>query len=130
MGLWLAMEDATLTNGCLWARPGSHREPVRRQFCRNPAYFDGDKSADMMTFRTLVEGHEHGVTWDGKMPAGDDVEAAVRDAGFEPLPCDAGDLVLIHGAVDHLSLANTSDRSRHTFQLHLVEGNFVFDHLF
>ena len=28
----------------------------------------------------------------------------------------------IHGQVDHLSLANHSSVSRHTFQLHLVEG--------
>ena len=27
----------------------------------------------------------------------------------------------MHGNVDHLSLSNTSPRSRHTFQLHLVE---------
>ena len=33
-----------------------------------------------------------------------------------------GDLVLIHGQVDHLSLKNTSPITRHTFQLHLVEG--------
>jgi hypothetical protein len=35
-----------------------------------------------------------------------------------------GDLVVIDGAVDHLSLANTSTTSRHTFQLHLIEGKW------
>ncbi|CAE7849412.1 Phyhd1 [Symbiodinium necroappetens] len=34
MGLWLALDDATLENGCLWARPGSHKEAVRRIFAR------------------------------------------------------------------------------------------------
>ena len=34
VGLWLALHDATITNGCLWARKGSHREPVRRKFVR------------------------------------------------------------------------------------------------
>ncbi|KAI3679444.1 hypothetical protein L2E82_51355 [Cichorium intybus] len=24
-GLWLALEDATIVNGCLWAIPGSHK---------------------------------------------------------------------------------------------------------
>lgn len=24
-GLWLALEDATITNGCIWAIPGSHK---------------------------------------------------------------------------------------------------------
>ena len=46
----------------------------------------------------------------------------VRQAGFIPLSCKKGDLVLIHGSVDHLSLANISSKSRHTFQLHLIDG--------
>ena len=56
------------------------------------------------------------------MPEGEDQEEAVKAAGFVPLICEKGDLVLIHGQVDHLSLANSSGKSRHTFQLHLVEG--------
>ena len=44
LGLWLALQDATLENGCVWARPGSHREPLRRAFRRNAAYF-GDAAA-------------------------------------------------------------------------------------
>src|ERR1043165_2985619 len=36
-GLWFALEDATVDNGCLWARPGSHREPARRRFHRAAA---------------------------------------------------------------------------------------------
>ena len=38
------------------------------------------------------------------------------------LPVKAGSLVVLHGSLDHLSLPNTSPKSRHTFQLHLVEG--------
>jgi phytanoyl-CoA hydroxylase len=34
-GLWLALDDATLANGCLWVRNGSHVEPVRRLFVRD-----------------------------------------------------------------------------------------------
>jgi hypothetical protein len=41
IGLWLALQPATLANGCLWLRPGSHTEPVRRHMARNPAYFGG-----------------------------------------------------------------------------------------
>jgi hypothetical protein len=36
MGLWFALEDATIENGCLWARPGSHAEPPRKRFHRLP----------------------------------------------------------------------------------------------
>jgi ectoine hydroxylase-related dioxygenase (phytanoyl-CoA dioxygenase family) len=28
VGIWLAVTEATLDNGCLWVLPGSHREPV------------------------------------------------------------------------------------------------------
>lgn len=27
-GLWLALEDATIINGCLWAIPGSHKSTL------------------------------------------------------------------------------------------------------
>jgi phytanoyl-CoA hydroxylase len=72
------------------------------------------------------------VPWEGAMPGGAAAavdaaggaaqEAAVRAAGFVELEVKAGDLVVIHGQIDHLSLANTSQASRHTFQLHLIEG--------
>lgn len=52
LGLWLALDDATLDNGCLWVRPGSHREPLRRQFIRNPEYFEkNDRTAPKLIFR-------------------------------------------------------------------------------
>mmetsp|Transcript_45130 Transcript_45130/g.118397 ORF Transcript_45130/g.118397 Transcript_45130/m.118397 type:complete len:439 (+) Transcript_45130:81-1397(+) len=34
VGLWLALDDAHTGNGCLWARRGSHHEPLRRRFVR------------------------------------------------------------------------------------------------
>eukprot|EP00037_Helgoeca_nana_P006178 m.57313 g.57313 ORF g.57313 m.57313 type:complete len:317 (-) comp17073_c0_seq1:285-1235(-) len=121
LGLWLALEDATLENGCLWGRKGSHKEPVRRRFARNPAYFSGNTEVPMLVFEQLATDEEQ-IQWEGQMPEGDDVEAAVRAAGFVPLPVKKGDLVAIHGQVDHLSLSNVSPKSRHTYQLHLVEG--------
>lgn len=39
LGLWLALDDATITNGCLWVRPKSHREKTRIKFVKNPAHF-------------------------------------------------------------------------------------------
>lgn len=32
VGLWWALEDATLENGCLWSLPGSHASGVARRF--------------------------------------------------------------------------------------------------
>lgn len=37
VGLWLALDDATIDNGCLVALPGAHRGPLRRRFTRDGA---------------------------------------------------------------------------------------------
>merc|ERR1719174_992273 len=128
LGLWLALDAASLENGCIWARPGSHKEPVRRHFKRNPAHFDqGDKKAPQMVFDNLEgasnETCAQAMKWEGKMPEGwEPPSKGLKEKGFMPVECEVGDLVVIHGQVDHLSLPNKSDRQRETFQLHLVEG--------
>jgi phytanoyl-CoA hydroxylase len=124
LGLWLALDPATLENGCLWARPGSHREPVRRKFVRNPARFkEGDKTAPQMIFETENPSCE-AWKWEGKMPSGFEPPESrgLRETGFVSVECSVGDLVVVHGQVDHLSLTNTSSMQRETFQLHLIEG--------
>jgi len=123
LGLWLALDAATLTNGCLWARPGSHKEPVRRLFLRNPQYFEeGDKTAHKMIFEK-VDIESEAMSWEGKLPPGSEPPSkGLQDKGFVPLECARGDLVVIHGQIDHLSLANSSDAPRETYQLHLIEG--------
>ncbi|CAF4760564.1 unnamed protein product [Rotaria sp. Silwood1] len=35
-GIWIALEDATIENGCLWMIPGSHAKPSQRRLIRNP----------------------------------------------------------------------------------------------
>jgi phytanoyl-CoA hydroxylase len=124
VGLWLALDDATLDNGCLWLRPKSHNEPVRRQYIRNPVHFDKNNNnntdkTDAPKFIMNDLYQQHDVTWDGELP--DDLRAA----GFIPVPCKAGDLLVFNGELDHLSLPNYSNAPRHTFQLHLVEGQGV-----
>jgi ectoine hydroxylase-related dioxygenase (phytanoyl-CoA dioxygenase family) len=52
VGLWLALHDAHVGNGCLWARPGSHREPLRRRFVRTA---DGEDNGEvMMSFENVT----------------------------------------------------------------------------
>lgn len=63
---------------------------------------------------------DHGITWDGSLP--DNGWEGLLEAGFIPIECRAGDLLVFCGEIDHLSLPNTSQLPRHTFQLHLVEG--------
>ncbi|EER05322.1 phytanoyl-CoA dioxygenase domain containing protein [Perkinsus marinus ATCC 50983] len=97
LGMWLALDPATLENGCLWVRPGSHKEPLRRLFART--HEGGDP-------------HFKDINMDSKG----------SNRRFIPVEVDAGDLVVFPGTVDHLSLPNTSPKQRHTYQLHLVEG--------
>lgn len=135
LGLWLALDDATLANGCLWVRPGSHAEPLRRRFERNPRHFGDeaaglrpDPSAPQMVFRELQPPrgttHGPGAAWEGALPDGawPLPSPGLFDAGFVPVEVRAGDLVCFPGLLDHLSLPNRSECARHTFQLHLVEG--------
>ena len=35
-GLWFALEDATIENGCLWAIPGGHRNGLKSRWHRSP----------------------------------------------------------------------------------------------
>lgn len=128
LGLWLALDDATLDNGCLWVRPKSHRESVRRHFQRNPDHFGessiaslsnechGDPSLPKLRMMSLSDKGAEEAPWEGSVP--DDL----LRAGFIPIECHAGDLLAFCGETDHLSLANESDTPRHTFQLHLTDS--------
>ena len=129
LGLWLALDDATLHNGCLWVRPGSQKEPVRRQFLRNPKH-QINKEEPKLTFQ--IHDENPNVTWEGSYPKSVAVESLgdekkeesteVSSMNFVPVEVKAGDLVVFGGALDHFSLPNFSEEQRHTFQLHLVEG--------
>lgn len=35
-GFWIALDDATTENGCLWFSRGSHKSGVHRKYIRNP----------------------------------------------------------------------------------------------
>jgi phytanoyl-CoA hydroxylase len=94
VGFWFAIEDATLENGCLWAIPGGHRIPVKSRFRRD------EVGTTMFTL-------------DEKPYPNDELV---------PLEVEAGTLVLLHGSLPHWSAANTSNRSRHAFTLHVIEG--------
>lgn len=91
-GLWLAMEDATTLNGCLWAIPGSHKNGLVRRFIRD----------------------EQGVHFDRPSPSYDQKD-------FVPIEVKAGSLVVIHGDLIHQSFENKSSKSRHAYSLHTVD---------
>ena len=99
LGLWLALQDATLENGCIWARPGSHKEGLRRQFVRNPEYFEKGRTDQPLNVFKNLDTTQEACKWESTIPQkkGQSMEEGVRSVGFEPFPCKAGDLVLIHG---------------------------------
>lgn len=94
IGLWFALEEATVANGCLWAQPGGHRGSLRARFVREGA------GTRMITLD----------------PAPLPVE------GLVPLEAAKGTLVVLHGRLPHLSGPNLSERSRHAYTLHLIDG--------
>jgi len=102
VGFWFALEDATLDNGCLWAEPGGHRSPLRKRFERvGPADTDGTRfvELDATPFPEPGEG-----------------------GPLVPLEVAAGTLVILHGLLPHWSGPNRSDRSRHAYSVHLIDG--------
>ncbi|HET7526688.1 MAG TPA: phytanoyl-CoA dioxygenase family protein [Burkholderiaceae bacterium] len=94
-GFWIALEDARVDNGCLWAAPGGHRGPLRQRYVR-----DGDGVHTM----TLDD-----TPWPSL-------------ASAVPLEVAAGTLVCLHGLLPHYSAPNRSPQSRHAYSLHAIDG--------
>jgi phytanoyl-CoA hydroxylase len=98
VGFWVALQDATLENGCLWVQPGGHRTPLRTRFVRDPG---GGTRFDELDLTPLPE------------PAG---------AELVPIEAATGTLVLLHGKLPHWSDVNRSATSRHAYTLHVIDG--------
>lgn len=94
LGLWFALENATVDNGCLYVAPGGHGGPLRSRFVRA-----GDRT-EMVTL---------------------DATPLPR-AGLVPLEVPEGTLVVLHGLLPHGSAPNRSARSRHAYALHAIDG--------
>tara|TARA_Y100000590_G_scaffold59729_2_gene63416 strand:- start:434 stop:1249 length:816 start_codon:yes stop_codon:yes gene_type:complete len=94
VGFWVALEDANINNGCLWVARGGHKGPLRKLFIRK------NNKMQMLT---------------------------LNDKPFEetdtPLEVKKGTLVLLHGRLPHYSCENTSEKSRHAYTLHVIDGN-------
>ena len=98
-GLWFAIEDSTLENGCLWAIPGGHKLELKSRWVRD------DKGG--MKFDVF-----NSEPWD--------------EEKLIPLEVKKGSLILLNGLLPHKSLANRSARSRHAYTLHVISGDAVY----
>jgi phytanoyl-CoA hydroxylase len=95
MGLWFALEDATVDNGCLWARPGGHTKPPHRRFHRAPG---GGTAFEILDDRPLPLD------------------------GMVPLEAPKGTCIVLHGLLPHRSGANHSAASRHAYSVHVIDA--------
>jgi len=96
VGFWIAVEDATLENGCLQVQPGGHRSPLRE------VYEVGDESRQG-ELRTIDP-----MPW----PSPDEAQA---------IEISAGGIIVFSDLLPHYSSANRSERSRQAFTLHFSE---------
>ncbi len=95
VGLWFALEDATVENGCLWAIPGGHRLGLKKRFLRKEG---GGTRFDVLD------------------------EAVWPSENLVPLEVKRGTLILLHGLLPHLSKVNRSTRSRHAYSIHVTDA--------
>lgn len=95
IGYWVAIEDATLENGCLWVMPGGHALPLKKLFTRK------DNTLEMLTFDATP--------WELQK--------------LIPLEAKKGTIIVIHGHLPHMSYTNTSPKSRHAFTLHVMDAS-------
>jgi phytanoyl-CoA hydroxylase len=98
--LWIALEDATVENACMWGIPGSNRLPLKY-------YSHVDKKAKKRTFKLL-----NNVT----IPDFD-----TQKEHYLPLEVKKGDALLMHGNFVHCSPINHSTRSRKSISLQFIE---------
>ena len=98
-GLWFALEDATLENGCLWAIPGGHNIGLKSRWTRNE---EGGMKFDVFDSSPWPE------------------EKLV------PLEVSKGSLIILDGQLPHKSLANRSRKSRHAYTLHVISADSCY----
>lgn len=101
VGIWIALEDCTLENGCLSFIPGSQKYDLATRFIRNPNKEEFDN---------------------GKYLIYTNPAPSYNENDFVPVPVKAGSAIVIDGLVVHKSEANKSSKSRHIYTFHIFES--------
>ena len=99
IGFWFALEDATIENGCLWAKPGGHKTSLRSRFKRKS---QGGTEMQMLDNSPY------------------DTENMI------PLEVKKGTCVVLNGLLPHYSLPNTSGKSRQAYAVHTISKNALY----
>lgn len=98
-GLWFALEDATVENGCLWAIPGGHKYGLKSRWIRT--------AEGKMEFKTLNED-----PW--------------VETDLIPLEVTKGSLIILDGLLPHKSFENRSAKSRHAYTIHIISADAYY----
>lgn len=107
VGFWIALEDATVDNGCLSFAKGSHkRAPVTTRFIRKPEGGTGFEDVK-----------------DGQWPHQIVPEPPHENETYGLGQVKAGTLILIHGNLLHKSEKNLSGKSRFIYTFHMIEAD-------
>lgn len=96
VGLWFAIEDATIENGCLWAIPGGHTIGLKKRFVRAE---DGSTRFEVLD------------------------DSVWPEEKLRPLEVKQGGLIVLHPLLPHLSRENRSSKSRHAYTLHIIDAS-------
>jgi hypothetical protein len=94
-GVWIALDDATVDNGCLWVVPGSHRSGVLHPV----------RSHDDPRFDPTPEAH-----------------GFAGEEGAVPVEAPAGTAVLFDGYLLHRSFPNSSPGLRRALVYHAMSA--------
>ncbi len=97
VGFWIALEEATIENGCLWVANAGHKGPLRKLF-------------------TYKNGKMRMITLNNKPFEKTNISIEVKK----------GTLVLLHGRLPHYSCENKSDLSRHAYSFHIIDGKALY----
>lgn len=96
VGAWIALDDATIDNGCLWIHPRSHKAGVLY-----PMSPHSDPRFD-------PTGESHSFPYDAE--------------GGVPVECPAGSVVFFNGYVLHRSLPNKTGGFRRAYVMHYMSA--------
>jgi len=96
VGLWFALEDAGVENGCLWVIPGGHKLGLKSRFVRAEG-----------------GGTRFEVFDDSPWP----------EERLKPYEAKKGSLIVLDPLLPHLSRENLSPKSRQAYTLHIMDAS-------
>ncbi len=96
IGAWIALDDATTENGCLWVIPGSHRDGVLYPFRDHGRPDEFDPTDEAYDFDA---------------------------AGAVPVEVQTGDVVFFNGYLLHRSLKNRTNGTRRALVNHYMSSS-------